>query len=117
MKTTRDSFGSKNENERAVFRYQLVSLLKGYERKEARPELLRILEGVQSNDPFTMNKLKDKKKLEKVKKSFKEKTMDGVIAKPIVTEESDFKSQKSSVTVKSNVKKLTKKRRLNTMRS
>ena len=59
-----------NEKERADFRVKLLSMLKGYQQKEVRTELRRILEGVKSNDPYNMLKEKNRIKFKKKKTEF-----------------------------------------------
>ena len=61
----RACFHALNEQERVVFRRELVDMLKEYEKENVRPELRRILEGVKSNDPYTVLKRKHKKRLDK----------------------------------------------------
>ena len=59
-----------NEEERTGFRLELLRMLKGYQGTAVRPELRRILEGVKSNDPYTMLKEKHRRKFVQQKTAF-----------------------------------------------
>jgi len=66
----RDTFEIDNEESREKFRKQLVNMLHYWQDKRIRPELRRILEGVKSNDPYTVLKEKKKRKLQQKKTEF-----------------------------------------------
>ena len=79
----RACFNSMNEQERDKFRLELIDLLKGFENLKVRPELQRILEGVQSNDPYIVLKQKHKKEFDKNKKLFMQYLEQGIQEKEL----------------------------------